>query len=129
MLHFLYLVRGNNRWYIDQQLISILIDKYVLQNKDVKLFKKRYEGIRLDREHSYIQWQNLVKMNFSHLTDAHCYHRTSFTNIGAIQTLSQKLFNETINDLFNNYFMEYISTRVNYNLAGNAYETIILQNN
>lgn len=102
---------GEKVWSIDQQITSILIEKYTKQYSK-RLEKKRQEGIRLDRSYSYFKWMIVTLFYFHALTDAHCYQGpATFSNINALRTLNDKLFNKQRTLLFNQYIDDYIRIR------------------
>lgn len=102
--------RGDEAWSVDQRFISLLIAKHT-GHYNTTLNKNRYSGIRLDRIYSIQRWLELVKFNFLQLTDAHGFQELNPDTINAIRALNDKLFNQTLNNLFNSYFEEYFAIR------------------
>ena len=113
-MKFQTLGRGDEAWSLDQRFISLLIEKHTRQF-NTTLNKNRYSGIRLDRIYSIQRWLELVKLNFPLLTDAHGFQELNHDTINATQALNEKLFNQTLNNLFNSYFEEYFAIRNKFN--------------
>jgi hypothetical protein len=105
--------RGDALWGTDQNITGILINEYAKQ-KRYDLEKRNYSGIRLDRLFEFKHWLKLVNTQFEELTDAHGYHELAFLNIDVVRALNRKLFNQSLNHLFDKYFNEYINLRMEF---------------
>lgn len=98
---------------MDQHFISVMIDEYS-NRRNMQLEKKPYRGKRLDRgsiKWSPFFWRLLVKWFFFALTDSHCLKSNLFENLDTIQMLNEKLFNASLNAIFNTYINEFVNIR------------------
>lgn len=102
-------------WYLDQEVISYRIQKYINIKRDLKLLKRRYTGKRLDRSLNSFAWYYYL-WDFGEVTDSHLFHENLFINKWhLIDSLLQKLFEKKIYRILINYYNEYLTIKNSLN--------------
>jgi hypothetical protein len=101
--------RGDLVWFLDQMTISINIEKY-RQEKKTNLTKIKFRGTRLNRNTFFNpNWFNQKQLIY--LTDFHSFHDDVFQNWKYMQMFLKNIFNQSLTNLFDDYYFEYINIR------------------
>ena len=98
------ITRGDSTWWADQVILSSRIKIYADKN-NVKIFKKKFKGVRLDRSGS--GQFDMVENNFDKLTDFHAFHKDYMKNWDVTESLIKNLFDANTLNFFENYFVEF----------------------
>jgi hypothetical protein len=98
--------KGDAAWYMDQVLCSMLITDYREKHKDFKISERGRAG-RLDRANGIGYWN---RDRFDQFGDAHLIHDSILQekNWKIFNKLLNALFNETLVQLFNDYYRQYL---------------------
>jgi len=98
--------KGDSAWYMDQILCSMLIADYQAKHPNFTL-SKRGRADRLDRAYGMNFWD---RDNFNQFGDAHLKHDEILQegNWKIFNKLLKALFNETVVNLFNDYYKQYM---------------------
>ncbi len=100
--------KGDSAWYMDQVLCSMLLTDYREKHKDFKI-NERGRASRLDRSKGINYWN---RDKFDNFGDAHLIHDTVLQehNWKIFNKLLRTLFNQTLLNLFNDYYRQYMIT-------------------
>ena len=100
------MVKGDSAWYMDQVLCSMLIWDYRAKHPNLKLSERGRAG-RLDRASGIAYWN---RDKFDQFGDAHLIHDTILhePNWKIFNKLLKALFNDTLVNLFNDYYRQYV---------------------
>ena len=100
------MAKGDSAWYMDQVLCSMLLTDYRNAHKNYTL-SERGRASRLDRANGISYWN---REKFDQFGDAHLIHDTILqeANWKVFNRLLNALFNQTIVNLFNDYYRQYM---------------------
>ena len=98
--------KGDAAWYMDQVLCSMLLIDYRKNHSNFTL-SERGRADRLDRAYGMQFWD---RDNFDQFGDAHLKHDEILQepNWKIFNKLLKSLFNQTLVDLFNDYYRQYM---------------------
>jgi hypothetical protein len=97
-------VVGDENWYIDQKLLSININ-HLIENSDLKLALKKYEGIRADR---WARNDSLFDREYFHLlTDFHSFHYDFKNKWFLMKRLFESMFDRELNQKIETFSREF----------------------
>ena len=105
------MAKGDSAWYMDQVLCSMLLTDYRERHKEFTL-SERGRAARLDRGNGIGAWN---RDRFDQFGDAHLIHDAILQegNWKIFNRLLRALFNQTIVNLFNDYYRQYVIARNN----------------
>lgn len=98
--------KGDAAWYMDQVLCSMLLTDYQEKHPNFTI-NQRGRADRLDRAHPMNYWD---RETFNEFGDAHLKHDEILEpgNWKIFNRLLKALFNETLVNLFNDYYKQYM---------------------
>jgi hypothetical protein len=99
------MAKGDSAWYMDQVLCSMLLTDYRNRHKNFTISERGRAG-RLDRGNGIAYWN---RDTFDQFGDAHLIHDAILeeANWKVFNRLLKALFNQTIINLFNDYYRQY----------------------
>jgi hypothetical protein len=100
--------KGKPVWYMDQVLCSMLLTDYRKKHKNFTI-NERGRAARLDRSKGIKFWN---RTKFNNFGDAHLIHDAILkeNNWEIFNKLLRTLFNQTLLNLFNDYYQQYMIT-------------------
>lgn len=96
---------GDESWFLDQKMVSLMISNYI-KNNISQLELKAYQGTRLDRE-SFKSELDIDDANFEQLTDFHMFHENLFQNWNLMNLFFKKFFDQKSYKFVIEYYREY----------------------